>query len=66
MNSKNTSCNIRTNHMYMTAMKACARGQKAGKAMDLLRAAKDLGMELDVYIYTTAREEVDGDGPVAP
>ena len=41
---------------YTTAIKACARGRQEGKAMELLRAAKDLGLELDVYIYTTAMD----------
>lgn len=41
---------------YTTAMKACARGRQAGKAMELFRAVQDMNMELDVYAYTTAMD----------
>lgn len=41
---------------YTTAMKACARARQEGKALELFRAAKDLGMKLDVYFYTTAMD----------
>jgi pentatricopeptide repeat protein len=42
---------------YTTAMRACARGRKAGKAMELYRAVRDMGtLTLDVYFYTTAMD----------
>ena len=42
---------------YTTAMRACARARKAGKAMELFRAVRDMGtLELDVYFYTTAMD----------
>jgi len=41
---------------YTTAMRACARGGRAGKAMELFGAARDMGLKLDVYIYTTAMD----------
>ena len=41
---------------YTTAMRACARGRQAGKAMELFRVVKDMNMDLDVYVYTTAMD----------
>ena len=45
-----------TSFAYTVSVQACARGRQAGKALELFRAAKDLGMELDVYCYTTAMD----------
>ena len=41
---------------YTTAMKGCARGRQGKKALELFHAAQDLGLQLDVYIYTTAMD----------
>jgi len=41
---------------YTTAMRGCARGRQAKKALELFHAAQDLGLQLDVYIYTIAMD----------
>ncbi|KAL7461152.1 hypothetical protein ACHAXS_001580 [Conticribra weissflogii] len=41
---------------YTTAMRACIRGRRSDKAIEIFRVLNDMGIELDVYCYTTAMD----------